>query len=329
MRCDDDWSSMRREFEGGGRILEGRLLRHLESLLALARTRHFGEAASVLGVSQPAFSQSIRALEGLLGVSMVRRTRRFEGFTPEGELVLQFARRMVSIVGELRGSLSELREAGGGELRIGSSPATLFSLPLLSEALKLRLPNCTLRVEEGAFEELAGRLRAGQLIAALTHAPPAPLPALELIPLYNESYAVIVPHSMEAGARRPVPWSSAAALPLGLPPTSAQFRRNLDAIFDAADARPRIAIESDSFLSLLAQAAIGACAVIVPAVFRAALPAPAGTRALRLAEAQVRRPVCIALSKARAAEAIGANLRQAASLMPALAAAALEAADSP
>lgn len=64
------------------------LLRQLEYLVALARERHFARAAAACFVSQPSLSAAIRRLEHELDVPIVRRGRRYEGLTPEGEVVI-------------------------------------------------------------------------------------------------------------------------------------------------------------------------------------------------------------------------------------------------
>ena len=67
----------------------------LEFLLALAREKHFGRAAEACGVTQPTLSAGVKQLEEQLGVLLVNRGSRFQGFTPEGERVLEWARRIV------------------------------------------------------------------------------------------------------------------------------------------------------------------------------------------------------------------------------------------
>ena len=67
----------------------------LELLLALAKERHFGRAAEACGVTQPTMSTSLKQLEEVLGVMLVQRGSRFQGFTPEGERTLDWARRIV------------------------------------------------------------------------------------------------------------------------------------------------------------------------------------------------------------------------------------------
>jgi DNA-binding transcriptional LysR family regulator len=75
------------------------LIDKLEFLLALARERHFGRAADACGVTQPTLSAGVKYLEDTLGVLLVNRSSRFQNFTPEGERVLDWARRIASVVG--------------------------------------------------------------------------------------------------------------------------------------------------------------------------------------------------------------------------------------
>src|ERR1700691_4430024 len=78
------------------------MLSKFEYLIALAAERNFGRAAERCGVAQPSFSAGIRALEDMLGVPLVLRSSRFQGFTPEGEIVLEWARRITGDVYAMR-----------------------------------------------------------------------------------------------------------------------------------------------------------------------------------------------------------------------------------
>ena len=81
----------------------------LEMFIALANERHFGRAAETMGVTQPTLSSAIRQLEEQLGVQLVFRASRFEGLTPEGQRVLDWALR---IVGDARALREEMRRQG-------------------------------------------------------------------------------------------------------------------------------------------------------------------------------------------------------------------------
>lgn len=78
----------------------------LEYLIVLAQEQHFGRAAEACGVTRPTFLAGIKQLEHTLGVLLVHRGSRFHSFTPKGESVLEWARR---IVGDSRAMQQEVR----------------------------------------------------------------------------------------------------------------------------------------------------------------------------------------------------------------------------
>ena len=80
----------------------------LEMFIALANARHFGHAAEQCGVTQTSLSSAIKQLEDQLGVQLVWRGSRFQGLTPEGARVLDWARR---IVADARTMKEEMRAA--------------------------------------------------------------------------------------------------------------------------------------------------------------------------------------------------------------------------
>ena len=83
----------------------------LEYFIALAREQHFGRAAEECGVTQPTLSAGIKQLEEQMGVLLVNRGSRFQGFTPEGERVLTWARRIVGDARAMRQEVQALHNA--------------------------------------------------------------------------------------------------------------------------------------------------------------------------------------------------------------------------
>ena len=95
-------------------------LRHLRCLVSIVDAGGFTDAAIELGVSQPAVSRTLAALEGVLGVRLLRRTSREVLLTAAGERVLVRARRVLADVEDLT------REAGGNRwIRIGHAWAAM------------------------------------------------------------------------------------------------------------------------------------------------------------------------------------------------------------
>ena len=110
----------------------------LLAFLAVARERSFTRAAAKLGMSQPALSQIVRALEERLGVRLLSRTTRSVAPTQAGERLLQtMAPRFDEMDAELA-ALSELRERPAGTIRITSTEYAADAI--LMPALKKILP---------------------------------------------------------------------------------------------------------------------------------------------------------------------------------------------
>src|SRR5512140_1467181 len=69
----------------------------LRTLIAVVDLRSFTKAAQSLGVTQPAVSAQIKRLQGLLGSELLDKRAPGVSLTPKGEIVVNEARRMLSI----------------------------------------------------------------------------------------------------------------------------------------------------------------------------------------------------------------------------------------
>jgi len=93
-------------------------LRQLRAFLQVANTRHFGQAAAVLKITQPALTQRIQALERELGVQLLTRSAREVRLTPAGEVLLPYADSLVHIEDRALRDLAESAAGRRGTLRI-------------------------------------------------------------------------------------------------------------------------------------------------------------------------------------------------------------------
>ncbi len=82
----------------------------LISLIKIVETGSYTRAAEQLGLSQPAVSQHVRHLEEELGVRIFERAHNRFTLTPEGELVVRYARRVSALTGNLELALKNERE---------------------------------------------------------------------------------------------------------------------------------------------------------------------------------------------------------------------------
>jgi DNA-binding transcriptional LysR family regulator len=262
------------------------VIKPLVYLLALARERHFGAAAERCHITQPTLSAAIRQLEAELGVPIVERGNRFIGFTPEGERVLEHARRIVADCDVMRQELNELRNGLSGQLRIGAVPTALPIMSLITGPFTAKHPKVTISVLSMTSGEIQKGLDGFTLDAGITYLDNDPLVRTRSAPLYKEEYLLLTPShgALAMTERSSVTWAEAAALPLCLLTPDMQNRRIVDAIFRSVGCQPMPAVETDSIINLCSHVSAGVWSSVMPSALLSLLGLPEGTRALRLEE---------------------------------------------
>ena len=140
-------------------------IKHLEHLLALADLGSFSRAAEKLFITQSALSRSIQSLEEDLGGKVLDRIGKRNELTPLGLDVVARARHIVRDAAELRHSAKLLQEGGNASISVGlgSGPAALLMVPLMSAAAKM--PAMRVAVTQGPVELQVLQLRSRQLDA--------------------------------------------------------------------------------------------------------------------------------------------------------------------
>ena len=98
-------------------------LRQLRYLEALAETLHFGDAAEVCAVSQPALSMQIKELEAELQVSLVERRKSGVALTEHGTEIVRQARTILASVRDLIEHAQHGDRVLSGSLKLGAIPS--------------------------------------------------------------------------------------------------------------------------------------------------------------------------------------------------------------
>jgi DNA-binding transcriptional LysR family regulator len=243
------------------------LLRHLQYLVAVAGERHFARAAEACGVTQPTLSNGIKQLEAELGLLIVRRGQRFEGFTPEGERVLEWARLIVSDAESLKQEAVVSREGLVGRLRLGAIPTALPIVSALTAPFALDHPRVTITVLSLTSIDIQSGLGDFSLDAGVTYLDNEPLAGVRSIPLYRERYFLFTAASGPFRGRRSVTWREAAGTPLCLLTPDMQNRRILNAHFREVGAEPRPSVETNSVLTLCSHVRSGQWSSVLPQSF--------------------------------------------------------------
>ncbi|WP_018633717.1 LysR family transcriptional regulator [Neomegalonema perideroedes] len=237
------------------------LIRHLDFFVTLAEERHFGRAADLCGVTQPALSLALRKLEEDLGVTLILRGQRFMGLTAEGERVLIWGRRILADYGDLRAALDGRRKGGlTGALRLGVLSAAAPLVPALSARFEARNPLARVSISQLAPEAILEGLRGLALEGGLTRAPEEEAEGLVWTPLWREAplFACRKDHPFASGLAHG--WSDAASQPLCA--TEETARREF------APRKIRAAVVCSGLDGVLAHLREGLWCAVVPEAFR-------------------------------------------------------------
>lgn len=186
----------------------------LRTFVALAHHRHFGAAATELGVTQPTLSQSLAVLEAGLGCRLIERTTRRMMVTPEGEALLPKAIAALDAIDEFVAAADRNHDPLTGAVRLGVIPTVApYILPAVLTGLATELPDLRPQIVEDQTARLVAALRDGTLDVALL-ALPADEPGLTEIPMYAEDFVLALPADHPMAGRSRVSPRILADLPL-------------------------------------------------------------------------------------------------------------------
>lgn len=236
----------------------------LDIFIALAKERHFGRAAEALGITQPSVSSAIRQLEDQLGVQLVFRGSRFMGLTPEGQRVLDHAKRIAGDMRLLREEMRAVRTGLSGNLRLGVIPTALPMVADLTGVFLQAHPNVRLSILSRTSTEILAGLEAMDLDAGITYLDNEPLGRVTAVPLYTEFYRLICAPGSPLADRREVTWAEVAGQPLCLLTADMQNRRIVNQHLAEAGVAAAPTVESNSTVALIAHVMTGHWASVVP-----------------------------------------------------------------
>jgi LysR family hydrogen peroxide-inducible transcriptional activator len=177
-------------------------LKDLRYLVAVADTRHFGQAAARCFVSQPTLSAQLKKLEDYLGVQLVERHPRRIALTEAGAQVVARARRIIEASDEIV-ALAELqRDPLAGRLRMALLPTIgPYLLPLVAARIRRKLPRIELLLYEYQTGPMLDHLQAGDIDLGIL-ALPVPSDGLVERTLFDEPFVVAVPEQHALASRK-------------------------------------------------------------------------------------------------------------------------------
>ena len=137
-------------------------LERLRLIVALADERSVTGAARAVGISQPALSQNLRVIERHYGFPLLMRSGRRVVLTQPARRVVDYARRILRLVGESEQAARDLVELKAGSLAVaGSATAATYLLPRALAEFRARHADVELRLRMGDIRSIERWVLAG------------------------------------------------------------------------------------------------------------------------------------------------------------------------
>jgi DNA-binding transcriptional LysR family regulator len=263
----------------------------LSYFVAVARHRHFTQAADQLGVAQPSLSKQIRVLENSLGTALFVRDRSGITLTSAGEALLPHAERILVDVESAQRAVHEVAGLRRGRVRLGATPSVCDGLlPDVLTSFHTAHPDLELEVREAGSPLLTRDLVRGQLDLALVIVPLRP-EAGELVttPVMREQLVLAAP------ADSPLPEELDVAdlrdLPLVMFREGYDLREVTLRACREAGFMPHLAVEGGEMSAVLRFVEAGLGHAVVPQMVMTSRP---GLRSIGLRRPALHREIALA-----------------------------------
>lgn len=224
-------------------------LHKLKLFMAVVDRGSFNAAANELLMAQSAVSQHIQSLEAALGTPLFERSARGVTPTPAGNLLYDYAGRMLRLLAEAEREIMQIDTAQTQSLAVGATPGVnVYLLPAWLGRFQEAYPNVsvsqhTALTGEVVRDMLNGRDDLGFLEGELDELDD---PQLGRMRLRDVEYFVTVSPQHAWAGRESISPDELAAQPLVNRQQSSRARRWLDAKLNAHGIRPRSVTELDS-----------------------------------------------------------------------------------
>jgi DNA-binding transcriptional LysR family regulator len=243
-------------------------LRHIRYFLTIVEEMNFGRAAERLNIAQPGLSQQIKALENILGATLIDRSRRQMQLTLAGEIFAKEAAKVLAQVdvaarGAVRAARGEV-----GRLAVGYVGSAAFSgvLHQVVGDYRRQHPMVELDIADMEMVRQIEALADGRLDIAFIR-PPIDMPEeIATLTLLQEELLIALPASHPMAARDIVTLASLRdetfVIPQHAPRVS--FHRHTTVACQAAGFEPKLGPRGHDFLTIISIVSVGLGIALVP-----------------------------------------------------------------
>jgi DNA-binding transcriptional LysR family regulator len=239
----------------------------LKVLDEVARRGSFSAAADALDYTQSAISQQIAALEQEAGMTLLERHPRGVSLTAAGQTLVGHAEGILARLESAEAALGAIAGLRGGRLRMASFPTAGATLmPLAIATFRARHPDIELTLAEGEPEQIAPRLRAGELDLALLFefGDSAGTDELTRVELLEDPLYLALPSEHKLATKRKLRLEDLRGEAWVQTSSSSPCARQVVRSCHAAGFEPNVAFESDDYQTVQGLVAAGVGVALIP-----------------------------------------------------------------
>lgn len=229
-------------------------LEHLRLLVAISDHESLGAASRALGIAQPNASRSLRRLERQLGLSLVLRSPTGSRLTPQGAVVVHWAREVVEAAERLVAGAKALSAEANASLAVAASmtvaehlvPTWLSEFRTVDPPVRVNLKVCNSR-------EVFERIQHGGCDLGFVESPTVPRGIRWTVVGQDELLVVVAPTHPWSRRRRPLTPEELAATPLVVREVGSGTRVSLEHhLTDHRLVEPAVELSSNAAVKVMA-----------------------------------------------------------------------------
>jgi DNA-binding transcriptional LysR family regulator len=242
-------------------------LRQLRTFRVVATLRSFNRAALALNYAQSTVSEQIKSLENDLGAPLFDRSGRQITLTPSGELLLQYAQKMIDIEEEARSEIAKPKEAQGSLSIRMPETVSIYYLPRVLEAFCSRYPRIGLNFVRCAFYGLQRELASGIIDLAFLIADDSfEVPDAEMETLLRLPLVVVAHPEHPLTSKQAVDLQDVVDEPILLPSGDCSYRVALERMITGEKMEPAVILDFNSSEAIKRCVAAGIGITLTPEV---------------------------------------------------------------
>ena len=168
-------------------------LEYIKAVLALSKSKSFGEAAENVFSTQSSLSKQIISVEKELGIKLIHRATKKDSIrlTHEGEIFVKHAAGIVEEYNALLDELKQEKDAGRQEIHLGFSVKSHISPDFLVK-FQYEYPQCVIKVWNVGYSEAVAAMQNKSLDAAIFPYMMLESDPIQIIPFYHDpAFSVI------------------------------------------------------------------------------------------------------------------------------------------